>query len=131
MERRAPHTVPHYIIYGFFALGLLTALAFRAILVVQHLEPGWVRPLWYFAVGGNFLFFFYRFMITRKRRRAAEGLGLVEKLKGSAPLAPDDREVLLYLLDSIRVSKENMNYVIISLFSILAILADLVLMHAG
>jgi hypothetical protein len=70
-------------------------------------------------------------MITRKRRRAAEGLGLVEKLKGSAPLAPDDREVLLYLLDSIRVSKENMNYVIISLFSILAILADLVLMHAG
>jgi hypothetical protein len=63
MERRAPHTVPHYIIYGFFVLGLLTAL--------------------------------------------------------------------VYLLDSIRISKENVNYVIISLFSVLAIVADMVLMHVG
>jgi hypothetical protein len=131
MERRAPHTVPHYIIYGFFGLGLLTALAFRAILVVQHLEPGWVRPLWYFAVGGNFFFFLFRSHITRKRKRAVESFRLIEKLEADACLEDEDREVAIYLLNSIRVSKENMNYVIISLFSILAILADLVLMHAG
>jgi hypothetical protein len=129
MERHAPHIVSHYIIYGFFILGLLTALAFRAILVVQHMEPGWVRPLWYFAVGGNFLFFLYRSMITRKRRRAVRSFGLVEKLKSDAPLKHEDREVLVYLLDSIRLSKENVNYVIISLFSVLAIGLDVMLMY--
>jgi hypothetical protein len=129
MERHGPHVVSHYIIYGFFVLGLLTALAFRAILVVQHMEPGWVRPLWYFGVAGNFLFFLYRFMITRKRRRAVERFGLVEKLKGNAPLGHEDREALAYVLDSIRISKENVNYVIISLFSVLAIGLDVMLMY--
>jgi hypothetical protein len=82
-------------------------------------------------VGGNFLFFLYRFMITRKRRRAGEGFGLIEKLRSGAPLAHEGRKVLVYLLDSIRISKESVNYVIISLFSILAVVADLVLMHVG
>ena len=39
MENSRPHTVPKYVVYSFFLLGLVSAIAFRAIIVLQHLEP--------------------------------------------------------------------------------------------
>jgi hypothetical protein len=39
-----PHLIPRTQIYGFFVLGLLSALAFRGLMVLQHVEPSWVRP---------------------------------------------------------------------------------------
>jgi len=47
MEKQKVHIVPKYVIYGFFILGLLSALAFRAIILFQRLEASWVRPVWY------------------------------------------------------------------------------------
>lgn len=129
MERKKPHILPSPVIYGFFALGLLTAVAFRAIIVVQSVEPGWVRPLWYFAVGGNFLFFLYRYLITRRRKRAVEYYRLIEKLSANACLEDEDRQVMIYLLQSIHRSLENLNYLVIFIFSVIAIAADLLLAH--
>jgi len=58
MPDKKPALPSKYIIYGAFALGLSTAIAVRAIIVLDHLHPSWVRPVWYFAVLGNFVFFF-------------------------------------------------------------------------
>ncbi len=122
-----PHTVPKYIIYGFFTLGLVSAIAFRVIIVFQHVEPAWVRPVWYIAVIGYFLFFLYRFKISQKRKKAINDYQLIEKVKANACLTDEDREVVTYLLSSIKVSLEDINYAIIFITSILAILADLIL----
>jgi hypothetical protein len=127
MENAKPHTVPRYVIYMFFGLGLLSAVAFRAIIIFQHLEPGWVRPVWYVAVLGYVLFFLYRYSISRKRKRAIEKFQLIEKVKANACLTDEDREVVLYLLSSIKVSLEDMNYAIIFLLSLVAVAADLLL----
>lgn len=127
MEERKPHIVPRYVIYSFFALGLLSAVAFRAIIIFQHLEPSWVRPVWYIGTIGYFLFFLYRYMITKKRKRAIEEYRLIEKLKTSACLADEDREAVLYLLSSIKLSLEDINYALIFILSVIAIGADLVL----
>jgi hypothetical protein len=127
MQERKPHIVPGYVIYSFFALGLLSAVAFRAIIVFQHLEPSWVRPVWYIGTIGYFFFFLYRYMITKKRKRAVEEYRLLEKLKASACLADEDREAVLYLLSSIKLSLEDINYALIFILSIIAIGADLVL----
>jgi predicted tellurium resistance membrane protein TerC len=122
-----PHTLPKYIIYGFFAIGLLSAITFRAIIIFQHVEPAWVRPVWYIAVAGYFLFFLYRFWISQKRKKAIRDYQLIEKVKANACLTDDDREVVLYLLSSIKVSLEDINYAIIFLTSIVAVAADLIL----
>jgi hypothetical protein len=127
MERQKPHIVPRYVIYLFFILGLISAVAFRAIIVFQRVEPGWVRPVWYVAVLGYVLFFLYRFSISRKRKRAIERFQLIEKVKANACLTDEDREVVLYLLSSIKVSLEDLNYAIIFVLSVAAVAADLIL----
>jgi hypothetical protein len=127
MENQKPHIVPRYVIYLFFSLGLISAVAFRAIIVFQRMEPGWVRPVWYVAVLGYVLFFLYRFRISRKRKRAIERFRLIEKVKANACLTEEDREVVLYLLSSIKVSLEDLNYAIIFILSVAAVAADLLL----
>jgi hypothetical protein len=127
MENIRPHIVPKYVVYSFFLLGLVSAIAFRAIIVLQHLEPSWVRPVWYIGTAGYVLFFLYRYRITRKRKKAVEDFQLIEKLRDNACLKDEDREVLLYLLSSIRLSLEDINYAIIFVLSVIAVAADLVL----
>ncbi len=127
MEKHKVHVVPKYVIYGFFTLGLLSAIAFRAIILFQRLEPSWVRPVWYIGTIGYFFFFLYRYTITKKRKRVIEQFQLMEKMKANASLADQDREVVLYLLSSIRFSLEDINYAIIFILSLIAVASDLVL----
>ncbi|RJR13136.1 hypothetical protein C4588_01245 [Candidatus Parcubacteria bacterium] len=71
------------------------------------------------------VFFLYRYYISEKRKKAIEKFQLIEKVKANACLTEEDREVVIYLLSSIRKSPENVNYFIIFLLSILAIIADI------
>jgi hypothetical protein len=125
MEKNTPHIVPKYIIYIFFTLGLISAIAFRAIIVFQRLEPSWIRPVWYIGTIGYFFFFLYRYIITKKRKKAIQEFQLIEKVKTNACLTDKDREIVLYLLTSVKSSFEDINYAIIFLLSIIAIAADL------
>jgi len=127
MERHKPQTMPRYVISAFFILGLVSAIAFRGIIIFQHIEPTWVRPVWYVGTIGYFLFFLYRYMISKRRKHAIETFRLIEKLKANACLEDEDREVMLYLLASIKFSLEDLNYALIFILSVIAMGADLVL----
>ncbi len=127
MDKSKPHIVPKYVIYAFFILGLVSAIAFRGIIIFQHLEPTWVRPVWYVGTIGYFFFFLYRYMITKKRKHTIETYQLIEKLKANACLEEQDREAVLYLLSSIKFSLEDINYALIFILSVLAIVADIAL----
>lgn len=129
MANKKPALPSKFIIYGAFALGLATAIAVRAIIVLDHLHPSWVRPVWYFAVLGNFVFFYYRYRVTEKRKKAINNHHLLEKLSARQILSDDDRDVLVYLLTSLKKSPENLNYLIIVAFSIVAIAIDLAFLY--
>ena len=129
MQKRHPELSSRFMIYGAFSLGLATAIAIRALIVLDHVQPSWVRPVWYFAVLGNFLFFFYRYQITDKRKKAVRNHRLIEKISSRQELMEDDRAVLTYLLTSIKKSPEHLNYLIIFVFSILAIAMDLAIVY--
>jgi len=124
---KRPHIMPKYIIITFFLIGLLSAIAFRTIIVFQRLEPSWVRPVLYAGITGYVFFFVYRYGITKKRKKAIDNFGLIQKMKDNACLTEKDRETMLYLLSSIKSSPEDLNYAIIFILSILAILADILL----
>jgi hypothetical protein len=124
------HTIASaYKIYGYFILGLSTAIAFRALIVIDHIQPTWVRPVWYFGVLGNFVFFLYRFRVSVRRKKAVNEFQLIEKIQSGDPLTAIDQEVLVYILRSIKLSPENINYLIIFLFSLLAIALDISLSY--
>ena len=122
-----PKIIPKPVIIGFFLLGLLSSVAFRAIILCQKYQPGWVRPVWYFGVLGYMLFFMYRYRISTRRKRTIENTNIIQKLSAGDALEPADREAALYLLNSIRKSPEDWNYLAIFALSVVAILLDLCL----
>jgi len=129
VANETPTLTPRYIMYGALFTGLAASIAFRTIVVIEHIEPGWVRPVWYFAVLGNFFFFYYRFRISEKRKRAVREHELLDKLERGEPLTDSDRAVIIYLLSSIKKSPENINYLIIFIFSLVAIATDLAFVY--
>ncbi len=129
MKIEKPAISSNYAIYGAFIIGLVAATAFRALIIIEHIQHSWVRPVWYFAVLGNFFFFFHRFRISQKRKKAVDDFQLIEKARSDAGFSEVDRDVLVYLLTSIKRSPENINYLTIFLFSLLAIAADLILSY--
>jgi hypothetical protein len=122
-----PKIIPKPIIISFFLIGLFSSLAFRAIIIFQKLSPGWVRPVWYFGVIGYMLFFMYRYGISQRRKRTIAQTSIIEKLREGRGLSPEDREAALYLLNSIRKSPEDWNYLAIFVLSLAAIALDLLL----
>lgn len=113
--------------FGFFLLGLLSSVAFRAIILFQKYQPGWVRPVWYFGVIGYLIFFLYRYFISQRRKRAIAQTNIIAKIQSGETLAAEDRAAALYLLNSIRKSQEDWNYLAIFVLSILTNALDLLL----
>ena len=122
-----PKIVPKPVILGFFLVGLLSSVAFRAIILFQKFNPDWVRPVWYFGVIGYMIFFLYRYCISQRRKRAIDQSAIIEKIGAGSPLRAEDREAALYLLNSIRKSQEDWNYLAIFVLSIVAVVLDLLL----
>ena len=128
---RPPHTVSPLVINLFFVIGIVSAFAFRVLVVLAHLQSPWFRPVWYVGVTGYFAFFLYRYLISRKRRQAVADYDLLGKLRRGDELSGEDREVLEYLLSSLVKSRENINYLVIFVLSILAVAADIVMTCGG
>src|SRR5437868_14914860 len=104
-----PRIIPKPIMIGFFIIGVLSSVAFRAIILIQRYQPHWVRPLWYFGVFGYMLFFMYRYQISQRRKRTISQTNIMQKLREGSPLSENDREAAMYLLNSIRKSPEDWN----------------------
>jgi hypothetical protein len=120
-----PKIIPRPVIFSFFLLGVLSSVAFRVILFLQKLQPGWVRPTWYFGVVGYMVFFIYRYYISLRRKRVVEQSNIIQKLESKALLTDNDRDAALYLLKSIQKSREDWNYLAIFILSLLAMAVDL------
>jgi hypothetical protein len=122
-----PKIIPKPIIIGFFVIGLLSSVAFRALILFQKFNPAWVRPVWYFGVTGYTVFFLYRYRISQRRKRTIEQSGIIEKLRAGEALTAEDREAALYLVNSIRKSPEDWNYLAIFALSVVAVILDLLI----
>lgn len=125
--KNRPHTLPLWIINLLFVVGLISGVSFRSLMVLQYFQPDWVKPVWYVGVCGYLCFFFYRYKIALKRRRAIDEHCLIEKLQSNEVLADDDRETVIYLLSSLKKSREMFNYLFIFVLSAIAISIDLYL----
>jgi len=75
--------------------GLSTVIAFRALIVIDQMQPTWVRPVRYFGELGNFVFFFYRDRVSIRHKRAVREFHLIEKIKSGSALSTIDREVIV------------------------------------
>ncbi|MBD3388728.1 MAG: hypothetical protein GF416_06625 [Candidatus Altiarchaeales archaeon] len=120
------NTLPAPVVNLFFAIGLLSALAFRALILLQNADPTIIRIVWYTGAIGYLTFFIYRYTITKKRREISRKHRLMEKIEENK-LDPEDRQALHYIVQSLNKSKEIYNYLAVALLSIAAIGLDLTL----
>ena len=122
-----PKLLPRSVIFSFFWIGLLSSLAFRVLILCQKYQPSLVRPMWYVGVVGYMFFFMYRYYISQRRKRTIARSEIIAKISTGANLSVDDRAAALYLLNSIRKSQEDWNYLAIFVMSIVTIALDLLL----
>ncbi|MFC1548479.1 hypothetical protein ACFL5E_00810 [Candidatus Omnitrophota bacterium] len=129
--KQTPRTFPAYIMNLSFVIGLVSAIAFRSIIVFAHLDPRFIRPVWYFAVIGYIFFFLYRYIVSKRRRDAVRNYELIEKIRKNACLDEEERKVTIYLLSSLNKSRERLNYLLICILSVITIAVDIILSMQG
>ena len=113
----------------FFSIGILSAVAFRFLIILHHLNPAMVRPVWYAGIIGYTLFFLFRYRISLKRKKAVNDYRLLDKVTNGEPFEGDTREAAKYLFNSISRSKEDINYLVIFILSIITVLIDLAIIY--
>jgi len=97
----------HYSVL-FFMLGLIGALGFRIVLLLNKIDALLASVTWYTAVIAYIFFYLYRLHIENKRIEIVRNYKLIEKVE-RGELSKSDRERLKTLLDSIMVSKQKAN----------------------
>jgi hypothetical protein len=126
-----PKTVSPFVIYLFLVIGLLSAVAFRLVTIINTFTPSLLRPVWYFGVIGYIFFFAYRYHISEKRKNTIRANRLLEKIQDGSEITGEDRALIAYVLSSIIKSKENLNYLFIFVLSIVAVGVDILLALQG
>jgi hypothetical protein len=119
---------PHSPRYRNFFLwtGLIATIAYRVIIVLEHVEGPWVKIMWYVGTIGFVLYFAHRYQITEIRSELIRQRQLQEKIEQSN-LPADDQQALHYILGTLRSSKERWTYITIFVSSGVALLAGLYL----
>lgn len=126
-----PKTVPSFVVYLFLVIGLLSAVAFRLVTIINTFIPSLLRPVWYFGVIGYIFFFAYRYHISEKRKNTIRANRLLEKIQAPGEISSEDRALIAYVLSSIIKSKENLNYLFIFVLSMAAVAVDILLALQG
>jgi len=115
----------------FFWTGIVATFAYRAIIVLQDLGPGWVRLAWYVGTVGFVIYFAHRYQVSANRTRLIAEHGLAQKTLKLSGLSDEDRAAMEYVFQTLESSKEKWNYNFIFTLSGLALVVDLVLYLSG
>ena len=76
---------------------------------------------------GYLWFFGHRYHIAKRRFNVIQELDILTKIQKREQLSEKDFEGLNYVLWSLSVSKERLNYLVIFIFSVIAIVISLIL----
>lgn len=104
-----------------FIVGVLATVAYRIIVVLNHYSPVLVQIAWYIGTVGFVWYFAHRFRIENRRNKTIKEMKLVEKINTDNCLSVEEKKSLTYILESLQTSLAKWNYIIIFIFSALAL----------
>ncbi|MBW6518622.1 MAG: hypothetical protein K0A89_09005 [ANME-2 cluster archaeon] len=110
------------VIKRYFWVGLISALLLRLVIIADHYGDIYARVLRYRGVSGYLWFFAHRYHIGKRRSGVIKDLELLEKIERREPFTEEDFEGLNYVMRSLSMSRERMNYLVIFAFSVIAIM---------
>lgn len=110
----------------FFWSGIAATVFYRAIIILNHVHGPWSLIAWYAGTIGFVIYFAHRYQVTEIRSKLISERQLQDKINRSN-LAEDDRTAMIYVLGTLRSSKERWNYIAIFVTSALAIIIGMYL----
>ncbi|NCN22526.1 hypothetical protein GW758_00105 [Candidatus Falkowbacteria bacterium] len=117
-----PHLNSKFYRYFMFFLGVAATIAYRIIVVLNHYSPRSVQIAWYIGTIGFVWYFAHRFRVENRRDRIITDLELVKKIENNENLSELERGSLVYVIKGLQTSLSKWNYIVIFVFSSLALI---------
>jgi len=116
-----PETSKPWVSWLFFVVGAIPVFCFRLVTIAQHYSDILSKIVWYAAVVCSLIFFWFRYDISYRRYKTITVRELEDKIEKKMPLDNHDYESLHYILSSLIISKERLNYLLIFVASIISL----------
>ncbi len=111
----------------YFWIGIIAALAYRVIIVLNFYEPVWVNVAWYIGTIGFIAYFWNRYKVVKQFTHLIKEQKLIAAVKKAGNISKDERAALLHIVDTLKHTKAHINYELIFLFSVIALGAGIYL----
>ncbi|MBT4857303.1 hypothetical protein HON52_03935 [Candidatus Uhrbacteria bacterium] len=111
----------------YFWIGILAAVAYRAIIVLNFFEPIWVKVAWYVGTIGFIFYFWSRYRVVKQFSKLIHEQKLVSAVKKAGNITTDQKQALSHIIETLRTTKAQLNYEIIFVLSIVALVIGVVL----
>ncbi|HOK41790.1 MAG TPA: hypothetical protein PLD27_12220 [bacterium] len=110
--------------FFFFIIGLIATIAIRIVNLLMDINPISGKISWYIGVIGFLLFFLYKYKIDKSRAEFILKNKLQEKIINSTQLSfsDEDKKILSAILCSLSSNKDRINYFVIFLSSLIALI---------
>ena len=105
-----------------FWVGVVATFAYRIIVILNNYSAAWVEIAWYVGTIGFIWYFAHRYRVENKRDNLVENQRLAYKIEQGQKLSIQDRNALVYILKGLKSSRAKWNYIVIFLFSSLALI---------
>ena len=119
MEQLKPHS--KFTRALFFWSGIVATFAYRIIIVLNNVDAIWVKIAWYIGTIGFIVYFIHRYNVSQKRDRLIVNLKLDQKIVQSSELNDEEKTALNYILKTLKISSERVNFIFIFVTSALAL----------
>lgn len=111
----------------FFFAGIISTLAYRAIVIVNNYSHTWAQTLWYIGTIGFIIYFIHRYQISQNRARLINAYKLDEKIEKVDGLNADEKYAMEYIFKTLKSSKEKWNSIFIFASSTIALILGIYL----
>ncbi len=111
----------------YFWSGILATIAYRIIIIFSNEQLFWIRLFWYIGTVGFVIYFIHRYQISMQRSRAITDHELDKKVAALKEMNDHDKNALGFILKSLEVSHERINYIVIFVSSAIAIIIGIYL----
>lgn len=105
-----------------FIIGILATFAYRIIVVLNYYSQLYVSIAWYVGTIGFVVFFAHRYKIENRRNKLIKKHKLEQKISTSKELNQEEKDILMYILNSLKSSLAKYNYIAIFILSALALI---------
>lgn len=109
-----------------FAVGIVATIATRVIQPLNIINPLYGKIAWYTGILGFFVFFLFQYRAHHNRHKVIEEQRLIPKIKNKQTFSKEDYEALNALFCDVTSKQDKINFIFISIFSVLALVIALV-----